>query len=137
MKRLLFFIVTIFLIGSMALAESIDLASMGTGELMQLYIDAQNELYQRDLVKDLSIKYQGKYKIGEDIEPGKYYVTGVGKSNPDGETDWLVLETVTDFETREEIDSFMCKPGETFFYKLEEGNYLWIQMGTFIFTPIA
>lgn len=137
MKRLLVFIMTTLLIGSMALAESIDLANMGTDELMQLYIDMQTELYQRDLGKNLPIRYQGKYKIGEDIEPGNYYVTGVGESDPDGETDWVVLETVTDFETREKIDSFICEPGETFFYKLEEGNYLWIRMGTCIFNPVA
>lgn len=71
MRKLVLFIVSLFLISASAVSEEIDLSAMSMTELIDLDLRIEQELQSRDFT-DGQYLYQGTYEVGRDIEPGRY-----------------------------------------------------------------
>ena len=72
MKKLLAAVLTaIMLFAQVAVAEGIDLSSYSTEELIELKLSIDEELHLRDEITD-NYLYQGKYRVGEDFDAGRY-----------------------------------------------------------------
>ncbi len=71
MKKFLCLLVALFLAGSIALAESIDLSSMTDDELLILEDQVSQEVSDRGLVKEFKVT-PGMYIGGTDIKVGRY-----------------------------------------------------------------
>ena len=71
MKKVLYLLVALLLIGSIALAEAIDLSSMTDDELLTLKDQVSQAISDRGLVKEFQMS-AGMYVGGVDIKPGSY-----------------------------------------------------------------
>lgn len=71
MKRLLVIMVMVVLFVAPTHAESIDLESMSTDELLALRNQINSILTER-VASDASVIYSGNYTVGTDIKAGRY-----------------------------------------------------------------
>ena len=74
MKKILCLLVALLLIGSLGLAEAIDLSSMTDEELLALKEQVNQAISDRGLVKEFQLT-AGIYIGGIDIKPGRYTLT--------------------------------------------------------------
>lgn len=74
MKKVLCLLVALMLIGSIALAETMDLGSMTDEELLALKVQVDQSISDRGLIQEFQIT-AGIYIGGVDIKPGRYMLT--------------------------------------------------------------
>ena len=74
MKKFLCLLVALVLIGSIALAEAIDLSSMTDDDLLALKEQVIQAVSDRGLIKEFQLT-AGVYIGGVDIKPGRYMLT--------------------------------------------------------------
>lgn len=73
MKKILFLLVALLLVGSLALAESIDLGSLTDDELLALHQKIEDTIDERGLSSNMHLP-NGEFVVGVDIKPGKYVI---------------------------------------------------------------
>lgn len=74
MKKILCLLVALLLVGSLGLAEALDLSSMTDEELLALKEQVNQAISDRGLVKEFQLT-AGIYIGGVDIKPGRYTLT--------------------------------------------------------------
>ena len=77
-----FLTVLVLLSGIFACADASELKPMTDQELLSLYEDVRKEMSDRGLSYSRSLA-EGKYIIGEDLQPGTYKVTCTGTESED------------------------------------------------------
>lgn len=106
MKKFLCLLAALLLIGSIALAEAIDLSSMTDDELLALKDQVSQAVSDRGLVKEFQLT-AGIYIGGVDIKPGRYILTatevndsvtiGLGKDTESLDSDKGILFMDTEY----------------------------------------
>lgn len=74
MKRLALFMVFVFGLIGVSLAENLDFSNMSTDELLEMRKNIDSEIASR-VYDDVSIIYPGTYIVGRDLEAGSYVLT--------------------------------------------------------------
>ena len=74
MKKVLCLLVALFFVGSIALADVIDLNSLSDDELLALKDQVSQAVSDRGLIKELHFS-SGSYIVGTDIKAGYYKIT--------------------------------------------------------------
>lgn len=162
MKKIVSLLLVMLLLAcSAAYAESIDVAGMPDDELIALYESVKAEMQERGISHSSSkTLIEGKYIVGEDIEPGDYIITctqsigddlqdaysGLGDmydSLPDTEGVGNVFDAFGSMmggigatveilgDYGDVISTTMLKTGESVDISLKEGTALNITDGTF------
>lgn len=97
-------------------AEGIDLESMDTQELIDLQAEIQKLLAERDPLNN-ALLYPGKYLVGEDIEPGSYFIQSVDSS----EYSDLCVQ-INDSNTGEKLEFQAIRDNKMAQFRLEDGQ---------------
>lgn len=79
MKKFLCLLVALLLIGSIALAESIDLSAMTDDDLLALKDQVNQTLSDRGITREFVVT-SGIYVGGSDIRPGRYTLTATSEN---------------------------------------------------------
>lgn len=129
MKKFLCLLVALFLVGSIALAEVVDLSSMTDDDLLALKDQVSQAVSDRGLIKEFQLT-AGVYIGGVDIKPGRYILTatevndsvsiGLGKDVESLDSDKGILF----------MDSEYFREGDdpkTYSLSIAEGNVLVIK----------
>ena len=129
MKKFLCLLVALVLVGSIALAEVIDLSSMTDDDLLALKDQVSQAVSDRGLIKEFQLT-AGVYIGGVDIKPGRYILTatevndsvsiGLGKDVESLDSDKGILF----------MDSEYFREGDdpkTYSLSIAEGNVLVIK----------
>ena len=118
MRKLLCLLMAILLIGTVALAESIDLSALSDDELLALKDQLDSVIYERELFSS-TLFPAGLYVVGEDIKAGKYAVH-VGNADIVGHI--RLYANKEDLESRDESFDLTIYPGSVqhFFVSLED-----------------
>lgn len=99
-----------------AFAEGIDLESMDTQELIDLQAEIQKLLAEKDPLNN-ALLYPGKYLVGEDIEPGSYFIQSVDSS----EYSDLCVQ-INDGDTGEKLEFQAIRDNKMAQFRLEDGQ---------------
>ena len=107
-----------------ASAEEIDLESMETQELIDLQAEIQKLLLERDPMNS-AILYPGKYSVGEDVEPGSYFIQSIDSD------EWSDLcIQINDGVTEEKIEFQVIRDGKMAQFRLEDGQIMVVSNAT-------
>lgn len=146
MKKATALMLTLLLLLSVALAESIDLSSLSFDELVLIVNKAQLEMMKSDRWQEVEVP-PGTYLVGQDIPAGKWTISvydssyvdfEIGSSIKDnGEID--LIPSINEYKhiTLKGKSNFLYEQGDTTSYSLDlkEGWYVVITTGSIIFSP--
>lgn len=137
MKKLLISILVIILMAtSTAFADSIDLFSMTTDELIILR-NQINDILNERIASDTSVIYSGNYVVGTDIKAGMYILQF--DELAEGETTGIVWKFASkeDWRNRKYISADYLTIGNEYQIVLEDGMVLEITKAKGIIRPIV
>ena len=97
-----------------AFAEGIDLEKMETQDLLDLQMDVQRILLERDPMNSCFL-YPGEYLIGRDFEPGSYYVECLNSEN------YGYIVAIDDPETGNRVAFNQFEEGDIYHFLFEDG----------------
>lgn len=123
MKKLLATMMVVLMLVTPASAESIDLDSMSTDDLLSLRNQINNILIER-MASDASSIYSGNYTVGVDIKAGRYVIKF--DELAEGETTGIIwtFASPEDFKSRRYITADYLKIGVEYQVTLEDGMVL-------------
>lgn len=137
MRKLLISILVIILMAtSTAFADSIDLFSMTTDELIILR-NQINDILNERIASDTSAIYSGNYAVGTDIKAGMYILQF--DELAEGETTGIVWKFASeeDWRNRKYISADYLTIGNEYQIVLEDGMVLEITKAKGIIRPIV
>lgn len=123
MKKFLVLMALVLMVAMPALAESVDLDSMTTDELLALRNQINDVLKER-IASNASEIYSGVYTVGVDIKPGIYIIQI--DELPEGETTGIVWKfaNAEDQRNRNYISADYVQIGDEYQIVLEDGMVL-------------
>lgn len=128
MKKFIALALCAVMLGSLGLAEEIDISGMSVDELLALRVRIDDQLAAM-LPSDSSAIFRGVYIVGTDIAPGKYVFECTEVSVDDyGQLE--INESEDEDGYREEILDVNIYPGDKCYLDLTEGMLMEIEDGS-------
>ena len=118
MKKLVLFLVVLLIVALpfRSVGESIDLDSMSLEELMQLGLNVQKKIFERDEFSK-GVLYPGNYKTGIDLEVGDYIIKCVSLM-PENSCAWIYHHD----SSGKSLEESLLQIDESYRVRLGEGH---------------
>lgn len=137
MKRLALFMVLVFGLSGVSLAENLDFSNMSTDELLEMRENIDSEIGSR-VYDDVSIIYPGTYIVGRDLKAGSYLLTYMQDVGEYSYAEFGVFDTEDNYKEVYDYNStnnfreysiyygYLTDPGEQGYIDLKDDYILYI-----------